>query len=75
MGRPRRYADRHQLTIRLTHDLHDRLRDAADDRDLSVNWLVTRAIEDFLDRLIPAEDLSLVRRSDGGGADDTERTT
>lgn len=69
-----RYPDRHQLTIRLTPDLHDRLRDAAEDRDLSVNWLVTRAIEDFLDRLIPAEDLSLVRRSDGG-SDDTERTT
>lgn len=69
MARPRTYPDRDHMTIRLTPELHERLRDAADDRELSVNWMVTRAIEDFLDRLIPADELALTRRpgTDGGG--------
>jgi predicted HicB family RNase H-like nuclease len=47
--------------IRLPIPLHERLRDAADDRDLSVNFLVVKALEEFLDRLIPADELRLTR--------------
>lgn len=47
--------------VRLPPDLHDRLRVAAEERDLSVNYLVTKAVEEFLERLIPAEELRLTR--------------
>ena len=41
--------------IRLPESLHERLRLAAQDRDVSVNLIVTRALTDFLDRLVPSE--------------------
>jgi hypothetical protein len=41
--------------------LHRRLTEAARDRHLAVNYLVVLAIEEFLDRLIPAEELRLTR--------------
>ncbi len=47
--------------IRFPDPLLDRLRDAAEDRDLSVNFLVVKAVEEFLDRLIPAEEFRLTR--------------
>ena len=47
--------------VRLPEQLHDRLRTAADERGLSINFLVTKAVEDFLDRLIPADELRLTR--------------
>lgn len=38
------------------------LREEAEARGVStVNWLLTRAVEDFLERLIPAEELRLTR--------------
>jgi len=48
--------------VRLPEDLHARLHEAADDRDLSANFIITKALEDFLQRLIPPEEFSLVRR-------------
>ena len=45
--------------FRIPKDLHARLIEAAADRDLSANYLATRALEEFLDRLIPADDLRL----------------
>lgn len=60
-GRPRVYGERVHTVIRIPTQLHARLREAADDRDVSVNWLVLRALEDFLDRLIPADELRLTR--------------
>jgi predicted transcriptional regulator len=47
--------------IRFPEAIHERLRDAAEERDLSVNFLVVKAVEDFLDRLIPADELKLTR--------------
>lgn len=47
--------------IRFPEEVHERLRDAADERDLSINWLVVKAVEDFLDRLIPVDELRLTR--------------
>lgn len=47
--------------IRFPEGLHDQLVQAAEERDLSVNYLVVRAVQDFLPRLVPAEELSLTR--------------
>ncbi len=52
MGRPRVCDEpRIATAVRLPESLHQRLHDAATDRDVSVNLLVNRAVEDFLDRL------------------------
>jgi predicted DNA-binding protein len=53
--------DRVVTAVRMPSALHDRLRGAAEDRDLSVNYLVNKAVEEFLERLIPAEELRLTR--------------
>jgi len=37
-------------------ELHARLLEASEDRDVTMNWLVVRAVEEFLDRLIPADE-------------------
>lgn len=47
--------------IRLPEDLHRQLREAADERDLSINYLVVKAVEEFLENLIPVEELRLTR--------------
>ena len=47
--------------IRLPADLHDQLVAAAEERMVSANWLVIKALEDFLPRLIPVDELTLVR--------------
>jgi predicted HicB family RNase H-like nuclease len=57
MARPRVYDEKRVTTaVRLPESLHERLRDAADERDVSVNLLVMKAIDDYLDRLVPADD-------------------
>lgn len=62
MARPRVHHEKRVTTaIRVPEDLHGQLARAAEERDLSVNYLVVRAIEDFLDRLIPAEEMKLTR--------------
>lgn len=61
MSRPREHDDRVSTVIRLPHPLHRKLKEAAEDRDLSMNYLATKAIEDFMDRLIPADELRLTR--------------
>lgn len=37
--------------VRLPEDLHSRLQEQAEMRDVSVNWLVTKAVEQFLESL------------------------
>ena len=49
--------------IRFPEELHEQLRHAAEERDLSINYLVVKAVEQFLPRLIPAEELTLTRAS------------
>lgn len=49
--------------IRFPDALHERLKQAADERDMSINFLVVKAVEEFLERLIPAEELRLTRAS------------
>jgi hypothetical protein len=50
--------------IRLPEVLHSRLQEQAEMRDVSVNWLVTRAVERFLDTLPSREQVeaTLVRK-------------
>lgn len=54
-------AKRTATAIRFDPELLKRLHSAADERDLSVNYLVTKAVEEFLERLIPVEELKLTR--------------
>ena len=49
--------------IRFPDAIHDELVQAAEDRDLSVNYLVVKAVEEFLPKLIPAQEFSLTRRA------------
>ena len=61
MGATKTKKPRTATAIRFPEELHDQLVQAAADRDLSVNYLVVRAVEDYLPRLIPAEEFSLTR--------------
>lgn len=61
MARPREYPTRTSTAIRFSPETHARLEKAAKERDLSINWLVNRAVEYYLDRLIPVEELKWVR--------------
>ena len=47
--------------IRFPQQLHDDLVKAAEERGLSVNFLVTEAVKEFLPRLTPVEEFSLTR--------------
>lgn len=47
--------------IRFPPDLHRRLHEEAEARELSANFLVVKAVEEFLDRLIPSEEFRLTR--------------
>ena len=61
MGRPKRHDPRQQILLRMDPALHQRLKGAAEDRELSMNWLIVRAVEEFLDHLIPVNELRLTR--------------
>jgi predicted transcriptional regulator len=67
MGRPKVYDEpRIATAIRLPRSLRDQLQEAARERDVSVNLLVTRAVLDFLNRL-PALNLDEVHDERGAG--------
>jgi hypothetical protein len=56
MGRPRTYFEPRRATaVRLPVSLYERLRGEADLRLVSANFLVERAVSEFLDRLPPVE--------------------
>jgi predicted HicB family RNase H-like nuclease len=59
VARPR-ISDEPRVTtaVRLPESLHDRLRDCALERDVSVNLLVTRAVEAYLDHLPPVGEVA-----------------
>lgn len=54
-------ASRTTTAIRFPDELHERLKQAAEERGLSINYVVVKAVEDFIDRLIPAEEFRLTR--------------
>jgi predicted HicB family RNase H-like nuclease len=56
-----RSKQRTTTAIRFPEELHERLRKAADERDLSINFLVVKAVEEFLENLVPASELRLTR--------------
>jgi predicted transcriptional regulator len=62
MGRPATYHKaRINTAVRLPPELHERLLNEAGARDLSANYLMVRAIEEFLDRLVPVDEWKLTR--------------
>jgi predicted DNA-binding ribbon-helix-helix protein len=54
MSRPRIYEE-HRITtaVRLPESLHDWLKATARERDVSVTYLVVRALEDYRKRIAP----------------------
>ena len=55
-GRPREHTEeRITKAVRISADLDGRLKEAAQQRDVSVNLLITTALEDYLERLVPVE--------------------
>ena len=54
-----RQEGRFQTSIRLPEELHDKLVAEAEMRDVSVNFLINRAIVRYLDQLIPLEEMGL----------------
>lgn len=64
-GRPRSEPDDRVTTnVRLPKDLHARLVDAASERQVSANLLMTVAVRELLDRLLPVDDIVWTRRGD-----------
>jgi predicted DNA-binding protein len=47
--------------IRFPEELHERLRAAADSYGLPLNFLVVKAMEEFLDRMIPPSEFRLTK--------------
>ena len=57
-GRPREYdTDRVTKAIRISPELDARLKQAARERGVSVNLLMNSAVEDYLKRLLPVDEL------------------
>jgi predicted transcriptional regulator len=62
MGRPRISDERRIATaIRLPESVHRKLKLAADDREVSANLIVTKAVTEYLERL-PSADQALQRK-------------
>lgn len=72
MGRPRVSNERRIATaVRLPESLHRRLQLAACERDVSANLLITKAVDDYLERLPSADKVLKPTRSRvkrGGGS-------
>ncbi len=47
--------------VRIPEELHTAIAAAAAERDLSLNYLANRAVADFLDRLIPPDEIQWTR--------------
>jgi predicted HicB family RNase H-like nuclease len=52
------------LTVRLDPELFEQLERAAAERDLPLSFMVAKALRDFLPRLLPVEDMLIVRPHD-----------
>lgn len=53
--------NRSATAIRFPDQLHEELRAKATEYEFSINYLVVKAVEDFLPRMIPADELKLTR--------------
>lgn len=54
--------DRSATAIRFPAEMHERLRRASEEHGLPVNYLVVKAVEEFLENLLPPAELRLTRR-------------
>lgn len=62
MARPKiHHEERVTTALRVPRGLHDRLKCAAEERQVGLNLLAVKALEDYLDRLIPLDHLQLTR--------------
>lgn len=52
---------RYNTAIRFPPEVHAAIKKAAEERGLSINFLTVKAVEEFLARLIPADELRLTR--------------
>ncbi len=67
MGRPRVHQEERVTTaVRVPKTLHDRVRAVADERQVGMNLLVVRALEEYLDRLVPVEEVVRTRAPSPG---------
>jgi predicted transcriptional regulator len=65
MARPRTYHEpRVPTAIRLPEPVHRRLHEAARARTVSANLLVTRAVEEYLDRLPSVDEVTRTSREE-----------
>lgn len=71
-GARKRYDTRTSTMVRFDPDLHARLTEAAAERDVSMNWLVNRAVARYLDDLVPVDQIVLTR-SERAAAPEDER--
>lgn len=55
--------ERSATAIRFPAGVHEKLREASEAHGLPVNYLVVKAVEEFLENLLPPEELRLTRRS------------
>jgi predicted transcriptional regulator len=65
-GRPARA--RTATAVRFRPEVYERLRTAAEERELTMNWLVNKAVEQFLERLLPVDEIVWTRDGSQGGA-------
>lgn len=56
-----RHGHRTTTAIRFPEELHERLRQAADSFGLPINFIVVKAMEEFLDRMIDPADFRLTK--------------
>lgn len=56
--------ERSATAIRFPAEMHERLRHASDEHGLPVNYLVVKAVEEFLENLLPPAELRLTRRDE-----------
>ena len=61
VGRPAGPGPRTSTTLRVEADLLARIDRAAEDRDVSRNWLICRLLDEGLNRRLPVDELALVR--------------
>lgn len=53
-----------RLCVRLPALLHEQLRVAAEERGVSMTWLITKAVQELLERLTPVEEIQWTRDAD-----------
>ena len=66
MGRPREHDPRRATAIRFDPELHERLSAAAKERHVSINLLVNLAAQEFVDNLLPVDEVQWTRRDPTG---------